>query len=82
MAVDVRTFDSVERPSHYTDGTIECIDAIECAVKGLPGMQAVLTAQCLKYLWRWKWKNSDPAEDLKKCRWYLNRLIEQVEAVA
>jgi hypothetical protein len=83
VEVDSPAFDPVERPIHYADGQIECIDAIECAVNGLNGMEAVLTAQCLKYLWRWKWKHShDPAEDLKKCRWYLNRLIEQVEAVA
>jgi hypothetical protein len=30
-----------------------------------------------KYLWRWPYKNG--LEDLKKCRWYLDRLIEELE---
>ena len=30
-----------------------------------------------KYLWRWPYKNG--VEDLKKARWYLDRLIEEVE---
>ena len=30
-----------------------------------------------KYLWRHRNKNG--VEDLKKCRWYLNRLITEME---
>lgn len=66
--------DPVYSPSHYTQGGIECIDAIEAAVTGLTGMDAVCTAQVIKYMWRWKHKNG--LEDLKKARWYLGRLIE------
>ena len=69
--------DNVTHPSHYTQGGIECIDAIEAAVTGLTGMEAVCTAQCIKYLWRWKRKNG--LEDLLKARWYLDRLIEMTE---
>ena len=43
--------DNVTHPSHYTQGKVECIDAIEAAVTGLSGMVAVCTAQCIKYLW-------------------------------
>ena len=32
-----------------------------------------LKGNCLKYLWRYKDKGG--VEDLKKCGWYLNRLI-------
>lgn len=46
--------DNVTHPSHYTQGKVECIDAIEAAVTGLTGMEAVCTAQCIKYLWRWR----------------------------
>lgn len=69
--------DNVTHPSHYTQGKVECIDAIEAAVTGLSGMEAVCTAQCIKYLWRWKRKNG--LEDLLKARWYLDRLIEMTE---
>lgn len=69
--------DNVTHPSHYTQGKVECIDAIEAAVTGLTGMEAVCTAQCIKYLWRWRHKNG--LEDLRKAGWYLDRLIERVE---
>ena len=68
--------DMVNRPSHYTAGKVECIDAMEAAVTGLDGMEAVLTAQILKYVWRWKRKNG--VEDLRKAEWYLKRLIKLV----
>lgn len=66
--------DKVNHPSHYTQGTIERIDAIEAATQGLVGMEAVCIAQIIKYCWRWKLKNGK--EDLKKAAWYLNRLVE------
>ena len=66
--------DNVTHPAHYTQGKVECIDAIEAAATGLTGMEAVCTAQCIKYLWRWRHKNG--LEDLRKARWYLDRLIE------
>lgn len=66
--------DNVNRPSHYTAGKIECIDAMESSVTGLEGMEAVLTAQIIKYIWRWKKKNG--VEDLRKAEWYLKRLID------
>ena len=66
--------DNVTHPSHYTQGKVECIDAIEAAVTGLTGIEAVCTAQVIKYLWRWRRKNG--IEDLRKARWYLDRLIE------
>ena len=68
--------DSVNHPSHYTQGAIECIDAIKEAVKGLLGIEAVCTANIIKYVWRWKFKNG--IEDLHKARWYLDRLIDEV----
>ena len=68
--------DNVNHPSHYTQGAIECIDAIKEATKGLLGIEAVCTANIIKYVWRWKFKNG--VEDLLKARWYLDRLIEEV----
>ena len=49
--------DSVNHPSHYTAGKVECIDALEAATEGLPGIKAVCTANAIKYLWRWDRKN-------------------------
>ena len=70
--------DPVNHPDHYKgDGGLECIDAIKAVVTGLAGIEAVCTGQIIKYIWRWKRKNG--LEDLKKCRWYLDRLIKEVE---
>lgn len=71
--------DNVNHPAHYTQGGVECIDAIEAAVTGLQGIEAVCTGNAIKYLWRWKQKNG--VEDLEKARWYIDRLIER-EALA
>ena len=75
--MNVNVFDPVENPIHYTEGNIECIDAIEEAVKDLKGIEAVCTANALKYIWRWKKKNG--VEDLRKSVWYLNHLIQTLE---
>ena len=69
--------DMVNHPAHYTQGGIECIDAIKAAVTGLEGIEAVCTGNIIRYIWRWKFKNG--LEDLKKCRWYIDKLIEEVE---
>jgi hypothetical protein len=60
-------------PSHYKQGSIECIDALAAATANLKGIDAVCTANAIKYLWRWKEKNG--MEDLRKAQWYINRLI-------
>ena len=71
--------DNVNHPAHYASASngIECIDAIEAATEDLNGLEAVCTANVLKYIWRWKHKNG--VEDLQKARWYLEKLIEKVE---
>jgi hypothetical protein len=60
-------------PSHYKQGKVECIDALEAATINLQGLDAVCTANSIKYLWRWKEKGG--VEDLKKCMWYIEKLI-------
>lgn len=67
------TSDNVNHPSHYTQGGVECIDALQAATVNLQGIEAVCTANAIKYLWRWKQKNGE--EDLKKARWYIDELI-------
>jgi len=70
--------DPVHRPSHYTQGGVECIDAIESAVQGLPPVMAFLVGQVIKYLWRFYFKGK-PLEDLEKAKYYLERLISKVK---
>ena len=69
--------DNVNHPSHYTQGGIECIEALEAATVNLKGIEAVCTANAIKYLWRWKEKNGK--EDLKKAIWYIKKLIKEQE---
>lgn len=69
--------DNVNHPAHYTGGKVECIEAIEAATNSLNGIEAVCTANVIKYMWRWRLKNG--LEDLKKARWYLDRLIANLE---
>lgn len=68
--------DPVNHPAHYTQGGIECIDALAAATVGLSGIEAVCTANAMKYLWRWKHKNG--AEDIDKAIWYLQRLKMEI----
>lgn len=75
-AAPVATNDMVNHPSHYTQGGIECIDAITAATVGKTGIEAVCVANVVKYLWRYEEKNG--LEDVKKARWYLERLINEL----
>lgn len=69
--------DNVNHPAHYTAGGIECIDCIESMIAPIKNpTYAFLTGQSLKYLARYTMKNG--VEDLKKARWYLDRLIGKV----
>lgn len=60
-------------PNHYRTGKIECIEALESATVGKTGIEAVCTANIIKYLWRYENKNG--VEDIKKAQWYLNKLL-------
>lgn len=68
--------DRVNHPAHYTQGCVECIDALKSATIGLEGIEAVCTANAIKYLWRWKRKNG--VEDIEKAIWYLERLKDDI----
>ncbi len=65
--------DVVNHPSHYTSGSIECIDAIQSSMS-YEAFCGYLKGNVLKYLWRYKNKNN-PVEDLEKAKWYLEKLI-------
>ena len=68
----------IEKRDSYNHGSIEAIDAIESACTGLSGFEGVLTGTVLKYMFRWRWKGTARA-DLKKARYYLDRLIAEQE---
>lgn len=76
--INIKNNDPVNHPSHYTQGGIECIEAIEAACTGLTGDEAYYVGQVIKYIWRWKHKNG--LQDLEKAEWYLDRLIGNVTA--
>ena len=77
-AVEQPTSDPVN-PSHYKQLPAETIDIIEAAIAKAPNNKAAgLHWQVLKYALRCWFKNG--IEDLKKARWYLDRLIQEEEA--
>lgn len=59
----------VDHPDHYNQG-IETIDYIES------WNMDFATGNVIKYVTRAKYKEN-PLEDLKKAKWYLERLINQ-----
>lgn len=68
-------FDNVNHPSHYNKGRFETIEIIEDILGD--SFPAYLKGNIIKYISREEYKNK--VEDLKKARWYLNRLIEWKE---
>lgn len=69
--------DPVNYPEHYTSSNIECIDAIDSALSD-EAFEGFLLGNTMKYLWRCNHKGKK-IEDLNKARWYLSRLIEEME---
>lgn len=69
--------DNVNHPTHYTDGGIECIEAIEAALT-TEEFRGYCKGNIQKYVWRERMKGG--TESLKKAQWYLDRLIELDES--
>lgn len=69
--------DTVNKPVHYNNGKVECIEAIDASMTEVE-FRGYLKGNVLKYVWRYLYKGK-PLEDLKKARWYLDRLIESYE---
>lgn len=67
--------DIVNHPPHYTQGAVECIEALEAI-----GIAAdYCRGNAIKYLWRLDDKGKS-LEDARKAQWYINRLIGYLEA--
>lgn len=62
--------DLINKPNHYNQGNIEVSDFI------IDQNMNFLEGNIIKYVSRYKTKNG--IEDLKKARWYLNKLIKEV----
>ena len=72
--------DNVNHPNHYQNiAGVEAIDILNDVVKDLPGKQAAMLWNTLKYLLRFQKKNG--LEDLKKAQNYLQYLIDDIETV-
>lgn len=65
--------DAVKHPSHYTQGGIECIEAIKASMSK-EAFSGYCKGNIMKYLWRYKHKSG--VEDLKKANQYLKWLEE------
>ena len=70
------TNDAVQHPSHYTQGGIECIDAIKASMTA-DGFCDYCKGNIIKYIWRWRDKGG--VEDLRKASVYLDWLINAAE---
>ena len=77
VKMDENAPDMVNHPQHYTQGDIECIDALKAATVGKRGIEAVCVANVIKYLWRYEEKNG--IEDVRKAKFYIERLLKELE---
>lgn len=66
--------DRVNHPSHYVQGKIECLYAIESALTE-EEFRGYCKGNAIKYIWREQFKNKK--EDLEKAVWYLDCLIKK-----
>jgi hypothetical protein len=67
-----KTKEMVDHPDHYNKGSIEVIDAIEDWDLNF------CEGNVVKYVARHRHKD-EPLEDLKKAKWYLERLIATLD---
>ena len=70
--------DMVNHPPHYNAGKYEVIDIIDSITNSmdLTPFEGYCLGNAIKYLARFKNKNG--VEDLKKAKWYIDKLISQL----
>lgn len=73
QAYDIITVNPVSHPSHYTQGNIQCIEAMESAF-GKEAVAIWCKLNAFKYIWREEHKNG--IQDIDKAIWYLNKYKE------
>ena len=70
--------DNIISPNHYaSDKGFEVFDVQEAFIHELKGMAASYWCNIVKYILRFQRKNG--VEDLKKAKYYLEKLIEEEE---
>ena len=68
--------DNIISPNHYTSGKgFEVFDVQEAFIHELKGMAANYWCNIVKYILRFQRKNG--VEDLKKAKYYLEKLIDE-----
>lgn len=67
-------FTVVHHPHHYTQGQVECIDAMRSMLTP-EEFTAYCRAAALKYIWRSPHKGCEQT-DLMKAVWYINKALE------
>ncbi len=72
--------DPVNHPTHYNQGGVECIVAIEAAL-GPQGFIDYLRGQAMKYNWRLGLKGN-PTQDGQKGQWYQNLLVKKLQELS
>jgi|TARA_R110002074_G_scaffold354443_1_gene526311 hypothetical protein len=75
MTKEIKMIDKIN-PDHYKKAPLESIEYIEHQLG--PNFKYYLVGTIYKYLHRWEYKD-EPLTDLKKARWYLDKLIQQIE---
>jgi len=66
--------DQVNNPDHYTQGGVECIDALGAFMGD--NLKYFLIGNAVKYLWRCEHKGNF-SQDIKKAKWYIDKLNEE-----
>ena len=66
---------NVNNPRHYTQGKIECIEAIQSALTE-EEFRGYCKGNALKYIWRERHKGG--TESLEKAAWYLDYMMQCV----
>jgi len=74
MTVKNKERSIVHHPEHYTQGEIECCQALH-AMLGDVGYLGYCRGNAVKYLWRCMYKDST-STDLRKARWYAEEAIK------
>lgn len=73
---DLKNISDPINPTHYNKGGIECIDALKSSMTR-EAFLGHLKATAIAYLWRYEDKGG--LEDIKKTKWYVEKLIETLE---
>ena len=68
--------DEITKPKHYTQGTVECLDALDSMFEESSRID-FYRSQIVKYIWRLRDKGA-PLKDVQKARFYIDRLIEKL----